>query len=188
VGLEVSFRAGTAEGELLAQADPVTLDLGAGLHFRLRGRIDRLDRLPDGTVEVVDYKTGRYRPDDWAGTFAGGRVLQHALYALAARQLLRGQYPQARVTSSTYYFPTVRGQGQRVPRPQADPGAVAAVVRDLFGLLAGGTFLHTANERDCRYCEFHRACGRDPVARAARKLDNAANAALTAYRGLADHG
>ena len=187
VGLEVSFGAGTAEGEPLAQADPVTLDLGAGLGFRLRGRIDRLDRLPDGSFEVVDYKTGRYRPDDWAGTFAGGRVLQHALYALAARQLLRGQYPQARVTSSTYYFPTVRGQGQRVPRSQADPGAVAAVVQDLFGLLAGGTFLHTANERDCRYCEFHRACGRDPVARAARKLDIAANAALTAYRGLADH-
>jgi len=187
VGLEVSFGAGTAEGEPLAQADPVTVDLGGGVRFLLRGRIDRLDRLPDGTVEVVDYKTGRYRPDDWAGTFAGGRVLQHALYALAARRLLREEYPQARVTSSTYYFPTVRGQGQRVPRPQADPGAVAAVVRDLFGLLAGGTFLHTANERDCRYCEFHRACGRDPVARAARKIENAANVALTAYRGLADH-
>lgn len=91
------------------------------------------------------------------------------------------------MTSTTYYFPTVRGQGQRVPRAQADPGAVAAVVRDLLGLLAGGTFLHTANARDCRYCEFHRACGRDPVARAARKIENAANAALMAYRGLADH-
>jgi len=187
VGLEVSFGRDDPQGEPLAQAEPVTVDLGGGVRFLLRGRIDRLDRLPDGTVEVVDYKTGRYRPDDWAGTFAGGRVLQHALYALAARQLLQGHYPQARVTSSTYYFPTVRGQGQRVPRPQADPGAVAVVVRDLFGLLAGGTFLHTANERDCRYCEFHRACGRDPVARATRKIENAANAALTAYRGLADH-
>jgi ATP-dependent helicase/nuclease subunit B len=187
VGLEVSFGADTAEGERLAQPDPVTLDLGAGLRFRLRGRIDRLDQLPDASVEVVDYKTGRYRPDDWAGTFAGGRVLQHALYALAAGQLLGGQDTQAHVTSSIYYFPTVRGQGQRVSRPQADPGPVAALLRDLFGLLAGGTFLHTANEQDCRYCEFHRACGRDPVARAARKLENPANAALTAYRRLADH-
>jgi ATP-dependent helicase/nuclease subunit B len=85
VGLEVAFGAGTAQGEPLAQADPVTLDLGAGLCFRLRGRIDRLDRLPDDSLEVVDYKTGRYRPDDWAGTFAGGRLLQHALYALAGR-------------------------------------------------------------------------------------------------------
>ncbi len=187
IGLEVSFGAGAAAGEPLAQADPVTLDLGTGLRFRLRGRIDRLDRLPDGSVEVVDYKTGRYWPDDWAGTFAGGRVLQHALYALAARQLLAARAPKARVTSSTYYFPTVRGQGQRVSRPQADPGAVGPVLRDLFDLLAGGTFLTTATDADCRYCEFQRACGGDPVARATRKRDNAANTILTAYRRLADH-
>jgi ATP-dependent helicase/DNAse subunit B len=81
---------GTTEGEALGQREPVTIDLGDGLRFKLRGRIDRLDKLADGTYEAVDYKTGgAFLPGGLDATFAGGRQLQHALYALAAVQLLR---------------------------------------------------------------------------------------------------
>jgi ATP-dependent helicase/nuclease subunit B len=188
VGLEISFGRDDPQGEPLAQAEPVTVGLGGGVRFLLRGRIDRLDRLPDGSYEVVDYKTGRpWLPGGMTAMFAGGRQLQHALYAIAAVQLLRRQDPSGRVTLSSYYFPTVRGNARRVPRPQRDSAPVAAVLRDLFDLLAGGTFLHTANPDDCKYCEFHRACGTDPVPRAKAKLANAANIALDVYRRLEEH-
>ena len=187
VGLEVSFGAGAVEGEPLAQADPVNIDLGTGLQFRLRGRIDRVDRLLDGTYDAVDYKTGRYRPDDYDGTFKGGRLLQHVLYALAARELLRGVNPQARVAAGSYYFPTARGGGERVIVPQGNPAAVAAVLRDLFELLALGTFVHSPDESDCRWCDFRRACGRDPMGRSKPKIDHEVNEALNAYRRLARH-
>jgi len=72
-------------------------------------------------------------------------------------------------------------------RSQADSSAVGTVLRDLFDLLAGGTFLHAADTDDCKYCEFHRACGSDPVARAEVKLANTANTALDAYRRLQTH-
>ncbi|HEY3115855.1 MAG TPA: hypothetical protein VGK54_03860, partial [Chloroflexota bacterium] len=39
VGFEISFGGGPHEGEPLAQADPVTIELASGLRFRLRGRI-----------------------------------------------------------------------------------------------------------------------------------------------------
>ena len=188
VGLEIAFGTGDPQGEPLAQADPVTVDVGGGVRFPLRGRIDRIDRLPDGGYEVVDYKTGRlWLPGGLTATFAGGRQLQHALYALAARQLLRPENPKARIAFSGYYFPTARGNGRRVMRSQADSSAVGTVLRDLFDLLAGGTFLHAADTDDCKYCEFHRACGSDPVARAEVKLANTANTALDAYRRLQTH-
>ena len=188
-GFEVSFGAGPAEGEPLARAEPIPIELGDGPRFLLRGRIDRIDRLADGTYEVVDYKTGRaFLPGGLFATFAGGRQLQHALYALAATQLLRARDPAARVTSAAYYFPTTRGGGQRPRRPRADAGAVAAVLRDLFDLLAAGAFVHTTKEDDCRFCQFQRACGSDPVRRAKAKVNqDPVPAALEAYRRLAGH-
>jgi len=59
------------------------LSLGPGWPLAFRGRIDRLDRLPGGGIEVVDYKTGGgggLRPH----CLRGGRQLQLPVYLLAA--------------------------------------------------------------------------------------------------------
>ena len=186
VGFEVSFGAGPTEGEPLAQAEPVMIDLGPGLRFALRGRIDRIDRLEEGSYEIIDYKTGWYRPDAYAGTFQGGRLLQHALYALAATQLLRRQDPKARVSGSSYYLPTTRGQAERATY-LAQAAGLKDVLRDLFDIVGKGLFVHTADENDCKYCEVGRACGRDPYVRAEQKLENDANDVLGPYWRLGKH-
>ncbi|HKX05724.1 MAG TPA: PD-(D/E)XK nuclease family protein, partial [Methylomirabilota bacterium] len=175
------------EGESLGRREPVTLDLGNGLRFRLRGRIDRIDRLADGTYEVLDYKTGMLRlPRGLDGPFAGGRQLQHALYALVAVELLREREARARTVGS-YYFPTTRGRAYRVVRQAATQTQVAAVLRDLFDLLLQGAFVHSPDiDEDCRYCEFDRACGRQAGERAKAKLA-ADNPSLDAYRSLDGH-
>ena len=187
LGFEVAF-GGATEGEPLGRREPITIDLGAGLRFPLRGRMDRIDRLADGTYEVVDYKTGSaFLPGGLDATFAGGRQLQHALYALAAAELLRERDGQARVVGS-YYFPTTRGRRERQVRPASAPALVAAVLRDLFDLLAAGAFVHSPNQdEDCRFCEFGRACGPGAAERARAKIDNGANDALEAYRRLRAH-
>jgi ATP-dependent helicase/nuclease subunit B len=187
VGFEVAFGTGGGDGEPLARAEPIPIDLGPGLRFRLRGRIDRIDRLTTGDYEAVDYKTGGYWPAAWAGRFAGGRVLQHALYALAAAELLRAGDAGARVASASYYFPTVRGRGMRVVRSQGDPAGLARVLADLFGLVRAGAFVHTVDENDCRFCEHWRACGPAPAVRAARKVGAAGNPPLEPYRRLQAH-
>ena len=187
LGFEVAF-GGATEGEALGRREPITIDLGDGLRFRLRGRMDRIDRLADGTYEVVDYKTGSaFLPGGLDATFAGGRQLQHALYALAAAELLRERDGQARVVGS-YYFPTTRGRRERQVRPASTQALAAAVLRDLFDLLAAGAFVHSPRQdEDCRFCEFGRACGRGAAERAKAKIDDGANDTLEAYRRLSGH-
>lgn len=187
LGFEVAF-GGATEGEALGRREPVTIDLGDGLRFKLRGRIDRLDKLADGSYEAVDYKTGgAFLPGGLDATFAGGRQLQHALYALAAAELLRETDGQARVVGS-YYFPTRRGSRERPVRPASTQAKAAEVLRDLFDLLAAGAFVHTPDQdEDCRFCDFSRACGPKAAERAKLKVARAENAALEAYRKLSAH-
>jgi DNA helicase II / ATP-dependent DNA helicase PcrA len=48
---------------------------------KVAGRIDRIDRLPDGSVAIVDYKTGKARSQEDAD-----ESLQLSIYAMAAHQ------------------------------------------------------------------------------------------------------
>ena len=47
--------------------------------FTIRGQIDRIDRLPTGGIEVIDYKTGRLESQKGVD-----ESLQLSIYALAA--------------------------------------------------------------------------------------------------------
>lgn len=89
-------------------------DLGG---LRLRGIIDRLDRMPDGTLVVVDYKTGRAP----APHFERGKLTGVHLYALLC-ELTLGTVPievrllhlREPVVITAYPSPqTLRGQRQR---------------------------------------------------------------------------
>lgn len=67
---------------------PAEVPLDDGRTLRLRGKIDRVDRAPDGALVVTDYKSGksdRYRTLTAADPCSGGRRLQLPIYALAAR-------------------------------------------------------------------------------------------------------
>jgi ATP-dependent helicase/nuclease subunit B len=187
VGFEVTFGSAADDDEPLARAEPATVALGPRRSLRLRGRIDRIDRLAAGGYEVTDYKTGGFWRDSWAGWFGGGRQLQHAVYALAAAELLRAREPGARVVASGYYFPTVKGRGERVARPPRPPAELAAVLGDLAAIVRDGAFVHTPKSEDCTFCEFSRACGPDPIGSAKGKLAAPANSALAAYRQLQRH-
>ncbi|HWA54183.1 MAG TPA: ATP-dependent DNA helicase [Solirubrobacterales bacterium] len=72
------------EREQESEGEPVWLerkfDIRIGPHH-VRGRVDRVDRLPDGSHELIDYKTGERKSEA-----ALENDLQLALYRLAARE------------------------------------------------------------------------------------------------------
>ena len=185
IGFEVSFgRPLEDEIEPLARPEPIEIDLGGGLKFRIAGRIDRIDQVGPSSFEVLDYKTGGYWRDDWKGTFKGGRLLQHALYGLATVELLRTRYAQPQVVGGVYYFSSRKGRGQRVPIPAPSRSAIAAVLADLREVVLSGSFVHTRAESDCKFCDYTAACDQTLEGRADRKLSDSQ---LVAYGRLGAH-
>jgi hypothetical protein len=190
VGFEVAFgRARRADSdpidnEPLASADPVIIDIGDGLSFRLAGQIDRIDLLkeagsdpkeagsldPAQIFEIIDYKTGGYWKQDYDGVFGGGTKLQHALYGLAALELLKRSHKKASVARASYVFPTHRGNAVRKEIAAPVRAKVDGVLADLRTVIASGLFLHTDDEKRCKFCDHGLACAQqDSVRQAAAK-------------------
>jgi ATP-dependent helicase/nuclease subunit B len=185
IGFEVSFGRplDADDAEPLASAEPVTIQLGGDLIFRVAGRIDRINRVGD-SFEVLDYKTGGFFREDWEGRFKGGRRLQHALYGLAAVKLLRAHYKNAKVHSSLYYFSSHKGRQEQV-RIAAPPLAdTQQVLADLRQVIVDGTYTHTPHVDDCRFCEYTTACDAHVHDQAASKLQDQK---LIGYGRLAAH-
>lgn len=120
----------------------VELPLPDGRILRFRGAADRVDVSDDGTIHVVDYKTGR--SDDFRrlgvdNPDEGGTRLQLAIYGLAARQF-HGD-PTAPVEAH-YWFVSDREGFKRIGYP-VDDGVLARVGQTLATMVAGieeGTF------------------------------------------------
>jgi ATP-dependent helicase/nuclease subunit B len=142
-------------------SDTVSLPLPDGRHVRFRGYADRIDMADDGTLHVLDYKTGKpdaYKdlteenPDD------RGRHLQLAVYGQAAR-LLYGT-PDTPVRAD-YWFVSAGGTFERQGY-EVTPAALAHVgetVQTMVNGIEAGVFpsLPTAQSTSpwtqCPYCD-----------------------------------
>jgi hypothetical protein len=136
---------------------PVGLTLPDGHRLALFGRVDRVDRLPQGELIVVDYKTGSSRgfdPDPDRGPFDGGRHLQAGLYAHAVSQLLGEP-----VVRSEYRFPTEKGEHRIVAVAAGELAQMPDLVSELLDDVRDGHFLPTTDSNDCRFCDFQAVCG-----------------------------
>ncbi len=133
------------------QAQPVwferqfTFKLGPHL---LRGRVDRVDRLPDGEYELIDYKTGR--PKTAAQLTED---VQLSLYAVGAREAW-----QLEASRQAYYY-LLDDQKVEVP---ADGGDRAEWVQEVAmevaeGILSQG-FEPTPSFSACSMCDYRLVC------------------------------
>jgi RecB family exonuclease len=166
---EVVF--GIAEEKGRGMEEPVEVALSPKSSFRLRGRIDRIDRVGSGRYRVVDYKTGRYSRYDKLRCFGGGRTLQHVLYALAAEEILKKEGVDAgpRVVESGYYFPTRRGEGKEVLVGEFDRERLKKLLKELLDIVTKGHFIRSLEKMDCAYCDFRPICGDDAADRTKAK-------------------
>jgi RecB family exonuclease len=185
IAFEVSFGRPLGEGEEpLASAEPVEISLGSGLTFRIAGRIDRIDQVGPSSFQILDYKTGGFWRDSWKGVFDGGRRLQHALYGLAAVQLLKARYKTPKVTAGIYYFSSHKGRQERVRIPTPSLSQTADVLGALRQVIVNGTFVHAADAKDCKFCDYASACGKRPDSEAEIKR---ADPTLRVYEKLTSH-
>ncbi len=132
------------------QAEPVWVErsfsfkLGAHL---MRGRVDRVDRLPDGGYELIDYKTGRPKSAE-----ALRDDMQLALYAIAAREA----WDLEAETRSYYYV--LDDLKVRVGGAEVGGEWIRDTVEDVAqGILAQG-FEPTPSYATCSQCDFRIVC------------------------------
>jgi ATP-dependent helicase/nuclease subunit B len=160
VGFEVSFGFGRDEG--LNVPDPILLHLNGRIQIRLRGFIDRVDRVGEN-YRIWDYKTGSASTYSEERLLGVGSYLQWALYAYALDEILRRKKEKGRVVESGYFFTSDRGYGQRIAPPLPAPGTLGAQLEPLFELVAQGFFSHLQKHENCRYCDYRGICGEESV-------------------------
>jgi len=164
----------------------VPIDVAGGGTFLLKGRIDRIDQIGPETYRILDYKTGSPKPYEDLKAFGKGRVIQHALYAVAVEKVLahEGLAHAPHVSESGYSFPTRRGEGREVIVREFDRAAFRSLLKDILALISNGFFV-TSLKDECGHCDFASVCGGRPV-ETKKKIE--ANAAIhEALRRIGSH-
>jgi len=146
-----------AEALLFEQGFTVDLDGdGAEPPIRVRGFIDRLDRHPDGSIELIDYKTGRAKSQ-----LDVDRDPQLTLYALAVREgAIRDPAtggPLPTPSRLTLYF-TETDQWLTTARTDEQLDRARDELVALGRRIRSGDFTATPDPWRCGRCEYRRMC------------------------------
>ena len=113
----------------------------------LRGRVDRVDRLPDGGYELIDYKTGRPRTPEQLR-----EDVQLSLYAVGAREAW-----DLEAAAQAYYY-ILDDAKVPVERDPADRDWITDTVLEVAdGILTQG-FEPTPSFSACSMCDFRIVC------------------------------
>jgi DNA helicase-2/ATP-dependent DNA helicase PcrA len=135
---------------------------------KLTGRIDRMDRAPDGSVVIVDYKTGKARSQEDAD-----ESLQLSIYAMAAEQRWGYRISELVFHNLEGNIPIISKRTEFQLEQARE--RVLAVVRGI----AGGNF-RPKPDFYCNFCAFRGLC----PAREKRAPNVASNTGKTATKAL----
>ncbi len=138
------------EREREADGEPVWLerkfDFRIGEHH-VRGRVDRVDRLPDGSHELIDYKTGERKSE-----VALESDLQLSLYRLAA-----GESWDLEANTGSYYYVLDADKVAAPVRPD-DAERVERTVFQVGEGVLGQDFEPRPSPTVCSWCDYKLIC------------------------------
>jgi DNA helicase II / ATP-dependent DNA helicase PcrA len=138
------------ERERDSEGEPVWLekkfDFKVGDHH-VRGRVDRVDRLPDGDYELIDYKTGERKSEEDLND-----DLQLALYRMAAREAWGIE-----ASTGSYYYVL---DAEKVPAPTRpdDAERVERTVLQVGEGILSQDFEPRPSPSVCSWCDYRLIC------------------------------
>jgi DNA helicase-2/ATP-dependent DNA helicase PcrA len=113
----------------------------------IRGRVDRVDRRPDGSYEVIDYKTGRSK------TAAELRSdVQLSIYQMGARESWGVD------TSAHSYYYVMTAEKVPVAHSDAELDRVRATIEQIGAGISRQDFQPTPKQEICSFCDFRIIC------------------------------
>lgn len=138
------------ESERTAEGEPVWLekkfDFKVGPHH-VRGRVDRVDRLPGGDYELIDYKTGERKSTEELND-----DLQLALYRLAAREAWGIE-----ASTGSYYY-VLDGDKVAAPTNPDDAERVERTVLQVGEGILSQDFEPRPSPTVCSWCDYRLIC------------------------------
>ncbi|HKI66743.1 MAG TPA: ATP-dependent DNA helicase [Solirubrobacterales bacterium] len=138
------------ERESESEGEPVWLerkfDIRIGEHH-VRGRVDRVDRLPGGDHELIDYKTGERKSEADLES-----DLQLALYRLAAREAW-----ELEANTGSYYY-VLDAEKVAAPVRADDAERVERTVFQVGEGVLGQDFEPRPSPTVCSWCDYKLIC------------------------------
>ncbi len=138
------------ENERESDGEPLWLekkfDFKVGDHH-VRGRVDRVDRLPDGNYELIDYKTGERKTEEDLDD-----DLQLALYRMAAREAWGIQ-----ASTGSYYY-VLDGDKVAAPTKPDDAERVERTVLQVGEGILSQDFEPRPSPSVCSWCDYRLIC------------------------------
>src|ERR671910_94480 len=133
-----------------SEAEPVWFERSfafrLGPHL-LRGRVDRVDRHPDGSYELIDYKTGRAKTEEELR-----EDVQLSVYQMGARESWRLE------TSAQSYFYVLTGEKVPVEHSDEELERVRSTVEEIGAGILKQRFEPTPSPEICRFCDYRIIC------------------------------
>ena len=113
----------------------------------LRGRVDRVDRLPDGGYELIDYKTGKAKSE------ADLREdVQLSLYQMGARESWRLE------TSAQSYYYVLTGEKVPVKQSESELERVRSTIAEIAAGIQAQRFEPKPSHEVCSFCDYRIIC------------------------------
>ncbi len=115
--------------------------------FVLSGAIDRVDRLADGSLEIIDYKTGSAKEK-----LEADNKRQLLIYQLAANQHLK-----EKVGKLTYYY-IEDGKKLSFLGNDQDLAEMKEKIIETIDKIKHSDFTSTPSPHLCKFCDFNKIC------------------------------
>lgn len=151
--------------------------ISGGRMVNLSGRADRIDKLTNGTLQIIDYKSGRYPHLECASIealFNGTamervpNIIQTLLYSMMLHhrdgvETMPSLFYVARMVSEEYQPAIVNKSTGKIIESYSDvaeefEGELSSILEELFDPTV--PFVQAKDEAACTYCDFKKICRR----------------------------
>ncbi|MFQ5417641.1 MAG: RecB family exonuclease [Myxococcota bacterium] len=163
--------------ETLGLEERVAFALDGSSRYRMQGFVDRISRARDGAIEIHDYKTGRWVPDQKKID----QDRQLALYQIGVTEKYGNEQPVRLV-----WHYVVRDQMRTSTRTPEQLDALRTDTASLIDRVRAATSFPPVKGKLCSWCEFRDICpafAGESADDGAERADPAAAAPPTGRRG-----
>jgi len=165
--------------------EPVKICTGKESYIHIKGKVDRIDIDSGGNYHVWDYKTGSAYAYERSGYIAGGRQVQHILYAKAV------EVTTGTVVRCGYLLPTERGissgKGIIFERDPHRDESWQPAINSIMDLMAGGLFI-ISDEENPPYLDDSDIYGTPELKKSIKsKIKESGSELLSKWKSLKDY-